>query len=75
VRWEHPAHAAIVRSIIDLGHNLSMLVVAEGIETESVLATLRGYACDLAQGYFLARPMPAASLDGWLAGAGKQLRR
>jgi diguanylate cyclase (GGDEF)-like protein len=71
----NPAHAAIVRSIIDLGHNLSMLVVAEGIETESVLAALRGYACDMAQGYFLARPMPAASLDGWLAGAGKQSRR
>jgi diguanylate cyclase (GGDEF)-like protein len=72
---ENPSHAAIVRSIIDLGHNLSMLVVAEGIETESVLATLRGYACDMAQGFFLARPMPAASLDAWLAAAGKQLRR
>jgi EAL domain-containing protein (putative c-di-GMP-specific phosphodiesterase class I) len=72
---ENPAHAAIVRSVIDLGHNLSMLVVAEGIETEAVLAMLRGYACDIAQGYFLARPMPAASLDGWLAGAGKQSLR
>jgi diguanylate cyclase (GGDEF)-like protein len=72
---ENPAHAAIVRSIVDLGHNLSMRVVAEGIETETVLATLREYECDVAQGFFLARPMPAASLDGWLAGAGKQLRR
>jgi diguanylate cyclase (GGDEF)-like protein len=72
---ENPAHAAIVRSIIDLGHNLSMRVVAEGIETEAVLETLRECACDIAQGYFLARPMPAASLDGWLSGAGKQLRR
>jgi diguanylate cyclase (GGDEF)-like protein len=72
---ENPAHAAIVRSVIDLGHNLSMLVVAEGIETEAVLAMLRGYACDIAQGYFLARPMPAASLDDWLAGAGKQSLR
>ena len=72
---ENPAHAAIVRSIIDLGHNLSMRVVAEGIETETVLATLREYECDVAQGFFLARPMPAASLEGWLAGAGKQSRR
>jgi EAL domain-containing protein (putative c-di-GMP-specific phosphodiesterase class I) len=71
---ENPGHAAIVRSIVDLGHNLSMRVVAEGIETEAVLVTLREYACDTAQGYFLARPMPAASLDGWLAGAGKQSR-
>ena len=50
-------------------------VVAEGIETETVLATLRQYACDIAQGYFLARPMPAEGLQGWLAGAGKQSRR
>jgi diguanylate cyclase (GGDEF)-like protein len=71
---ENPAHAAIVRSIIELGHNLSMRVVAEGIETEAVLATLREYTCDIAQGYFLARPMPATNLDGWLAGAGKQSR-
>lgn len=72
---ENPAHAAIVRSIVDLGHNLSMRVVAEGIETEAVLATLREYACDVAQGFLLARPMPADSLDAWLAGAGKQSRR
>jgi diguanylate cyclase (GGDEF)-like protein len=72
---ENPAHAAIVRSIIDLGHNLSMRVVAEGIETETVLATLREYECDVAQGFFLARPMPATSLEAWLAGAGKQSRR
>jgi diguanylate cyclase (GGDEF)-like protein len=66
---DNAAHAAIVRSIIDLGHNLSMRVVAEGIETEDVLTTLRGYDCDLAQGYWLARPMPAEDLDPWLARA------
>lgn len=64
---ENPAHAAIVRSIIDLGHNLSMRVVAEGIETEDVLATLRQYSCDLAQGFLLARPMPAEDLEHLLA--------
>jgi EAL domain-containing protein (putative c-di-GMP-specific phosphodiesterase class I) len=72
---ENPAHAAIVRSIVDLGHNLSMRVVAEGIETETVLATLREYECDVAQGFFLARPMAAASVERWLDGAGKQSRR
>ena len=60
------AHAAIVRSIIDLGHNLSMRVVAEGIETDEVLDVLRGVGCDLAQGFLLARPMPASTLDHWL---------
>lgn len=60
------AHAAIVRSIIDLGHNLSMRVVAEGIETDDVLDVLRGVGCDLAQGFLLARPMPASTLDHWL---------
>jgi diguanylate cyclase (GGDEF)-like protein len=64
---ENAAHAAIVRSMIELGHNLSMRVVAEGIETEDVLAQLRDYGCDLAQGYLLARPMPAEQLERWLA--------
>jgi EAL domain-containing protein (putative c-di-GMP-specific phosphodiesterase class I) len=64
-----------VRSIVDLGHNLSMRVVAEGIETEDVLSTLREYACDVAQGYFLARPMPGAALDGWLIDSGQRSSR
>ncbi|HEY2318881.1 MAG TPA: bifunctional diguanylate cyclase/phosphodiesterase [Solirubrobacteraceae bacterium] len=72
---ENPAHAAIVRSIVDLGHNLAMRVVAEGIETEAVLDTLRDCGCDVAQGFFLARPMPADSLEAWLAATGKQSRR
>jgi EAL domain-containing protein (putative c-di-GMP-specific phosphodiesterase class I) len=52
--------------MIELGHNLSMRVVAEGIETEDVLAQLGAYGCDLAQGYLLARPMPVAQLQQWL---------
>jgi diguanylate cyclase (GGDEF)-like protein len=63
---QNPAHAAIVRSMIELGHNLSMRVVAEGIETGDVLAELGEYSCDLAQGYLLARPMPVAQLAQWL---------
>ena len=63
---DNPAHAAIVRSVIDLGHNLSMRVVAEGIETADVLATLREYDCDLAQGFLLARPMPVSRLADWM---------
>ena len=63
----NPAHAAIVRSIVDLGHNLSLQVVGEGVETDEVFATLRDAGCDLAQGYLLARPMPADELRRWLA--------
>ncbi len=65
----NPAHAAIVRSIVDLGHNLSLQVVGEGVETDDVFATLREAGCDLAQGYLLARPMPAEQLRGFLSGA------
>jgi EAL domain-containing protein (putative c-di-GMP-specific phosphodiesterase class I) len=63
---ERPAHAAIVHSIVELGHNLGFSVVAEGVETEAVLADLRMTGCDVAQGYLYARPMPADQLGPWL---------
>jgi len=62
----NPAHNAIVRSIVDLGHNLHMRVVAEGVETDAVLLGLREAGCDVAQGYLLARPMPFKKLEAWL---------
>jgi diguanylate cyclase (GGDEF)-like protein len=61
------AHGAIVRSIIDLGHNLGMQVVAEGVERQDVLDALRLAGCDTAQGFLLARPMSIAALPSWLA--------
>jgi EAL domain-containing protein (putative c-di-GMP-specific phosphodiesterase class I) len=64
----NPAHAAIVRSIVDLGHNLGLRVVAEGVETQEIWDRLRASGCDAAQGYLLARPMAADQLGGWLAG-------
>ena len=63
---EIESHAAIVRSVIDLAHNLGFEVVAEGVETESVLDALRIAGCDIAQGYHIARPMPAEQLGEWL---------
>jgi diguanylate cyclase len=60
------AHAAIVRSIVDLGHNLTLNVVAEGVESSDVLQSLRMIGCDLVQGFFLARPMPLADLQDWM---------
>jgi diguanylate cyclase (GGDEF)-like protein len=53
---------AIVESLINLGHQLGMTVVAEGIETADQLAELRGLNCDIAQGYYLSRPRPAESI-------------
>jgi len=58
----NPGHAAIVRSVVELGHNLAMRVVAEGIEDEAVLTVLRELGCDLAQGFHLARPAPLEAL-------------
>lgn len=54
---------AIVRSTIDLAHNLGLKVVAEGIETEEVYGLLNQYQCDMAQGYFLSQPVPAKELE------------
>jgi diguanylate cyclase len=64
---EKPAHAAIVRSIVDLGHNLQLRVVAEGVESEEILDALREAGCDVAQGFLLARPMSADKIVQWLA--------
>lgn len=62
----NPAHAAIVRSVIELGHNLQLRVVAEGVEEPAVLDRLGSIGCDLAQGYHIARPMPISNLAEWL---------
>jgi len=58
--------AAIVQSTIDLAHSLNLTVVAEGVETAVTWSRLRDFGCDQAQGYFLARPMPAQLLTAWL---------
>jgi diguanylate cyclase (GGDEF)-like protein/PAS domain S-box-containing protein len=58
--------AAIVRSTIDLGHNLGLKVVAEGVEDENAEALLREYGCDFIQGFHIARPAAAGLLGPWL---------
>jgi diguanylate cyclase (GGDEF)-like protein/PAS domain S-box-containing protein len=60
------ADATIVRSIIDLAHNLSVQVVAEGVEDEETMELLIGYGCDQAQGYHFSRPVPGGELLEWL---------
>jgi len=56
----------IVRSTIELAHNLGLQVVAEGIEDEKSLARLRAMGCDEAQGFFMSRPLPEERLLEWL---------
>jgi EAL domain-containing protein (putative c-di-GMP-specific phosphodiesterase class I) len=57
--------AKIVRSTVDLAHNLGLSVVAEGVEDQALLLRLRELRCDEAQGYHIARPMPAAEFVAW----------
>ncbi len=56
----------IVRSVIDLGHNLGLTVIAEGVEDADTMNALRALGCDVAQGYHLSRPMPASEVPGWV---------
>jgi EAL domain-containing protein (putative c-di-GMP-specific phosphodiesterase class I) len=70
----HTRDLAIVRSTIELAHNLDMVAVAEGVENAATLDLLNTLECDLVQGYYLAKPMPGEALVGWLASSGRQLR-
>ena len=63
------ANAAIVKSAIDLGHNLGLYVVSEGVETYATLDALTDMGCDVMQGYLFARPMPADEIRPWTAHA------
>jgi diguanylate cyclase (GGDEF)-like protein/PAS domain S-box-containing protein len=58
--------ATIVRSTIDLGRNLGLDVVAEGVESEQVWDRLKALGCTAAQGYYLSRAIPAPELQTWL---------
>jgi EAL domain-containing protein (putative c-di-GMP-specific phosphodiesterase class I) len=57
-----PEDAAIVRAIIQMASSLGLTTIAEGVETKTVLDLLHDFDCDEAQGYFFARPMPAAQI-------------
>jgi EAL domain-containing protein (putative c-di-GMP-specific phosphodiesterase class I) len=63
---EDPNDAQIVRSTIDLAHNLGLKVIAEGVENSAVRDQLMALGCDEAQGYYLSRPLPAAEMTKWL---------
>ncbi|MEN9644793.1 MAG: hypothetical protein RL238_1462 [Actinomycetota bacterium] len=65
----------IVKSIIDLGHNLGMQVVAEGVETDEIMNRLRGFGCDVAQGFGICRPIPFDQFLTWLSATQHPSRR
>ena len=58
--------AELLRAIVDLGHSLSMSVIAEGVETAEQAALVQLLGCDFIQGYFTGRPMPLDRLEAWL---------
>ncbi|MDE3077222.1 MAG: EAL domain-containing protein, partial [Chloroflexota bacterium] len=60
--------ATIVRSVIDLAHNLGRHTVAEGVETQEICAALGSLGCDAVQGYHIGRPMPIGAFNSWIEG-------
>lgn len=58
--------AVLVQAVVDLGHNLGLHVVAEGVEDAETLRTLSGLGCDVAQGFHLSRPIPARQATEWI---------
>lgn len=62
-----PNDLRIVKSTIDLAHNLGLSVVAEGVESEDILKALANKGCDVVQGYHISRPMPFNDVELWLS--------
>lgn len=58
---------AVVRAIVDLGHSLGLVVVAEGVEQDATQDQLVEMGCDVAQGFLISRPLEADRLDAWLS--------
>ena len=69
-----PNRHVVLKSALDLGQSLGVATVAEGVETLEDWKLLRELGCDLAQGYLLARPMPADELVGWIRQDRRRLR-
>lgn len=65
--WQNSSLRAIFEASLGMARQLGMKTVAEGVEDREDWDFLRAVGCDMAQGYFIAKPMPAADLPGWLA--------
>jgi diguanylate cyclase (GGDEF)-like protein len=59
--------ATIVKAIINLAHNLGLQVTADGIESEEIMTKLKDYGCDMAQGYYLSKPLSATDFTQWIS--------
>jgi EAL domain-containing protein (putative c-di-GMP-specific phosphodiesterase class I) len=59
---QNRSDAVLVQSTVNLAHELGLKVVAEGVEDEACLAYLASIGCDMAQGYLISRPLPAAAV-------------
>jgi diguanylate cyclase (GGDEF)-like protein len=68
----NPAYTAIVRSMIELGHNLGLTVVAEGVTDPATMEQLADLGCDIAQGWLIAHAVPADELAAWLVARRQQ---
>ena len=68
---EEDGDVLLLRSMIELGHGMGLVVTAEGVEDRSSLERLRALGCDYAQGYHIARPMEPGALPGWLRERGE----
>jgi EAL domain-containing protein (putative c-di-GMP-specific phosphodiesterase class I) len=60
-----PRDALIVRSVVELGRNLGLTTIAEGVEDRDTFDRLADLGCDVAQGYLVCRPLPADRLEAW----------
>ena len=69
---QRKADSAITRCIVELGQSLGIRVVAEGVENEETWRLLSNFGCENAQGYLIARPMPAPEMEKWLRTAGRR---
>lgn len=72
---QDPNDAAIVRTSVDLAHNLGLKVVAEGVESQDVMKLLTQQGCDSAQGFYISRPMPADDFVRWVESSPWPLQR
>jgi diguanylate cyclase (GGDEF)-like protein/PAS domain S-box-containing protein len=66
IGFKRERNAAIVRSAVELGHNLGLTVTAEGIEDEEIFEALANLGCDFGQGYFISKPVPVDEITPWL---------
>jgi EAL domain-containing protein (putative c-di-GMP-specific phosphodiesterase class I) len=64
---ENPNNLEIIKAIVGLGKILDLRIVAEGVETQEQFNTLRELGCDLAQGFFLGKPMPKEQAEELIA--------